>query len=97
MTRSVLAATLVAFRALFHATYTLPEEVERLLGKPKVPVQQLTDRKSLFEIISKGNRASEKRLMDITCAREGYCKFEIDDINFVRSRDSFVDVMAKKM
>ena len=61
-------------------------------------MQFLTESRSLFDIISKWIRTSEKRLMhDIACAGEGYRKFEIDDIGIVRSGDNMADCLTKRM
>ena len=97
VTTSVPAAELIAFSNLFDASYTLTKELEKLLGRRKVAVQLLTNSKSLFDIISKGSRTSEKRVMlDIARARQGYRNFEIDDIGFVRSGDNIADGLTEK-
>ncbi len=70
VTRSIMAAEVIAFSDAFDVGYTLATELSSLLGK-KVPLILLTDGKSLFDVITKGTRTSEKRMMlDIAAARE---------------------------
>ena len=58
----------------------------------------LTDSKSLFDIISKGSRTNEKRVMlDIHAAREGYKAHDISNIGFVRSEQKTADGLTKCM
>ena len=65
--------------------------------KRAVPMHLLTDSKSLFDIISKGTRTSEKRIMlDIHAAREGYRTREISNIGFVRSSSNLADGLTKE-
>lgn len=62
-----------------------------------VPLHLLTDSKSLFDIISKGSRANEKRLMlDIYAARERYHANEISNIGFVRSEHNMADSLTNE-
>ena len=70
--RSVLAAEVTAFADLFDDAYALRLQFEHALGR-SLPMQLMTDSKSLFDIISKGSRTSEKRIMfDIHAARQAY-------------------------
>ena len=56
----------------------------------------MTDSKSLFDIISKGSRTSEKRVtLDIHTARQAYQSREISNIGFVRSSDNLADGLTK--
>ena len=69
-----------------------------MLGNHAIPVNLFTDSKTLFDIISKGTRISEKRLMlDISCAREGFKNHEISNIGFIRSSFKLADGLTKKM
>ena len=70
--RSVLAAEVIIFADLFDDAYALRSEFEHALGR-SLPVQLITDSNSLFDIISKGSRASEKRIMlERHAARQAY-------------------------
>ena len=62
VTRSVMAGEVICFSDLFDAAAALSQDLAILLRK-QVPVQLLTDSKSLFDGISKGSRTSEKRTM----------------------------------
>ena len=76
---------------------TLGQEIECLLDN-KIPVQLLTDSKSLFDVISKGTRTSEKRTMlDIAASREAFRDKVISDIGFVRSNKNLADGLTKEM
>lgn len=98
VTRSVLGAELIAFSDMFDVSYTLRCELEHLCGGDTVPVQLFTDNKTLFDVVSKGSRTSEKRLMlDIACTREGFKKMEINDIGLIRSVDNIADGLTKVM
>lgn len=61
-------------------------------------MQLLTDSRTLFDVISKGTRTSEKRLMlDVASAREGFRRMEISDIGFIRSSHNLADGLIKSM
>ena len=98
VTRSVMGAELIAFGDLFDHAFTLSAELRSIHPGAPVPVKLLTDNKSLFDVISKGSKTSEKRLMlDIAGAREGFGRHEISDIRFLRSEDNISDGMTKRM
>ncbi len=95
VTRSVLAGEVIAFSDLFDVAATLAMELKALLHV-SIPVQLFTDSKCLFDIISKGSRTSEKRLMlDVAAAREGFQSKLISDIGFVRSSHNLADGLTK--
>ena len=97
VTRSAMAGAVIAFSDLFDVAATLADEASLLIGT-KVPVQLLTDSKSLFDVISKGSRTSEERMMlDIAAAREGFKNRVISDIGFVRSSYNIADGLTKSM
>lgn len=92
-----MAGEVIAFSDLFDVSATLAAELEWMLGK-KPPAQLLTDSKSLLDVISKGSRASEKRMMlDIAAAREGFKGKVISDIGFARSSHNVADGLTKPM
>lgn len=96
--RSAMAAELIGFADMFDYVFTLAEELRTLCPHSAVPVKLYTDNKGLFDIISKGTRTAEKRLMlDIAAAREGFRKHEISDIGLVRSEDNIADGLTKAM
>ena len=66
VTRSSMAGEVIAFSDLFDVATTLANELELILSR-KVPVQLFTYSKSLFDVISKGSRTSEKRMMLDIC------------------------------
>ena len=61
-------------------------------------MQLLTDSKSLFDVISKGSRTSEKHVMlDIAAVREGFWDKVISGIGFIRSSQNLADGLTKPM
>ena len=65
---SVLAAEVIAFASLFDHAFTFRKQFEQALYRA-LPMHLMTDSKSLFDIVGKGSRTSEKRLMlDISAA-----------------------------
>ncbi len=95
MTRSVFSAEVIAARDFFDDAFALRSQLDHAIGR-SVPMNLLTDSKSLFAIISKGSRTSEKRIMlDIQAAREAYQAKEISDIGLVRSSDKISDGITK--
>ncbi len=93
--RSVLSAEVIAFADVFDHALALKSQLEQATRRP-VPMHLLTDSKSLFDIISKGTRTSEKRIMlDVHAAREGYKTREISNIGFVRSSENLADGLTK--
>ncbi|CAN8072966.1 unnamed protein product [Agarophyton chilense] len=97
VTRSAMADELIAFSDLFDVTTTLSAEMSLIMNRD-IPVQLFTDSKSLFDVISKGSRTSEKRLMlDIAAARQGFKTKAISDIGFVRSSHNVADGLTKTM
>lgn len=95
--RSAMSGEVIAFSDMFDIAITLSVELSDILGY-RVPVQLMTDSKSLFDIISKGSRTSEKRMMlDIAAAREGFRDKAISDIGFIRSHKNVSDGLTKPM
>lgn len=75
-----MAGKVIAFSDYFHVAIVLSIELEAIRGF-KVTAQPFTDSKSLFDVISKGSRSSEKGLMlHIAAAREGFKDLIISDI-----------------
>ncbi len=59
---SAMTDEVIAFSDMFDTAITLAEEI-RSIKKRHITLQLLTDSKSLFDVISKGSRTSENRLM----------------------------------
>ena len=95
--RSAMAGEVIAFSDMFDVAATLAEELRTIYNRT-IPLQLLTDSKGLFDIVSKGSKTSEKRLMlDIAAAREGFRDRIISDIGFVRSKANLADGLTKPM
>ena len=51
----------------------------------------------MFEVIAKASYTSEKRiLIDLASVREGYRRFDIDDIGLIRSEENLADGLTKE-
>ena len=97
VTRSAMASEVIAFADMFDIAVALAADLTTMLGL-QIPVQLLTDSKCLFDVISKGIRTSEKRIMiDITAARNAFKSTVISDIGLVRSADNIADGLTKDM
>ena len=95
VTRSVLSAEVIAFAVLSDDAFAIRTQFEEATCRA-LPMHLLTDSKSLFDIISKGSRTNEKRIMvDIYSARQSYQAREISNIGFVRSENNIADGLTK--
>lgn len=93
--RSVLGGEIYAFADALDFAYTTKHDLEAMLDR-QIPLQMLTDSKSLFDVITKSSNTSERRLMtDIHSVREAYNKFEISDIGFIRTHNNPADAFTK--
>ena len=96
-TRSATADEVIPFNDLFDVAAVLAAELSVILCV-KISLQRPTDSKSLFNVISKGSRTSQKSMMlDIEAAREGFMEKRISDIGFVRSSCNVADGLTKPM
>jgi len=94
----VIGAELIAFSKMCNCAYNLAQEIRQVLSEVAVPLHLFTDSKSLFDVISKGSRTSEKRrMLEIACTREGFARGDISNIGFVRTGDNFADGLTKQM
>ena len=86
---------MIAFADLFDEALAIRKQLEFALRLP-IPVCILTDSKSMFDIISKGSRTSEKRAMlDICTTRQAYKAQERSNIGFVRNSHNLADGLTK--
>ena len=86
--RSAMTGEVIAFGDMFEVAVTLTEDLCSIL-RHNVPLELLTDSKAMLDVISKGFKTSEKRLMlDIAAARDGFRDKSISDIGFVLSKQN---------
>lgn len=94
---SVMSGEVIAFSDMFDIDIALSLQMSKIMSR-HIPVQLFTDNKSLFDGISKGSRASEKRTMlHIPAAREGFRDNLTSDIGFVRSNSNIADGLTNPM
>ena len=86
---------MIAFADAFDDVLAIRKQPEFFLRVP-IPVYKLKDSKSLFDIISKGSRTSEKKnMLGIHAARQAYKSQEVINIGFVRRSHNLVDGLTK--
>ena len=91
----VISGEVIAFGDMFDMAIAPSKDLSTVLGK-HTPAQLFTDSKSLFDIISKGSKTSEKRTMlVVVTAREGFLDRLISDIRFIRSSCSIADGLTQ--
>ena len=94
-TISVLSAEVIEFSDLFDDAFALKSQLEHAFPRA-IPMHLLTDSKSLFDIVSKGTRGSEQRIMiDIHADRKSYESEEITSIGFVGPANNLADGFTK--
>lgn len=95
VTRSVISGEVIAFGDMFDIAISISLELNKVLRR-LVPVELITDSKSLFDVISKGSRTSKKRTMlNISAAREGFRDKLISDVGFVKSSANIANGLTK--
>lgn len=96
--RSVKGAEMIVFCNMFDAALALRNELKFLHPGSEISLNLLTDSKTMFDVIFKGTRTCEKRLMlDIAGARERFRNRDISDIGLIRSEHNLEDSLTKKM
>ena len=82
---------MIAFADPFDDALVIRKQVKFVLSQ-SISVYILTDSKSMFEIISKGCRTSNKRTISDICAAKQACRAqEASNIGFVRSSHNLAD------
>lgn len=95
ITRSAMTGEVIAFSDMYDYSIALLQDLAKLMGV-SIAFQLLTDSKSLFEVIWKGARTSEKCLMlDISAAPEGFRDKIISGIGIIRSSMNVADGLTK--
>lgn len=94
----MLAGELIAFWDMFDAAYSLITELRQLFSTKLIPLSLLSENKSLFEVIHKRSRTSERGLMlDIACGQETFQKHDVFDIRLIRSSQNVAYALTKRM
>ena len=92
-----MSSEVISFSDFSDVALTIAKELE-VLSRKRMPVQLLTDRKSLFQVLSKWTRTTEKRMMiDIAASLEFFRHKIISDILFARTKNNDADGPTKVM
>jgi hypothetical protein len=96
VTCSVLAAEAISFAEGFDQGYTLKTDLQELFGR-NIPLTILTDSKMIFRCHHKSIVYTRERiLIDLASVREGYRRFDIDDIGLISSEENLSDSLTKE-
>jgi hypothetical protein len=95
VTRSVLAAEAIAFAEGFDQGYTLKNDLQELSGR-NFPLTILTDSKTIFDVIKASYTREKRILIDLASVREGYRRFDINDIGLISSEENLSDGLTKE-
>lgn len=83
---------------MFNAAFRFRKKQEFLHLLQATALQLFANSKTLFDVISKGTRTSEKRLMlDVVSAGEEFKGGEISNIGFIRSDYNLAGGLTKQM
>ena len=90
-----MGGEVIAFAEGFDRAFTLQFDLQGIYRK-HIPITMLTDSKQVFDVLTKGSRTAEHRLMiDILAAREAYMREDIESIGLVPSSDNLADGLTK--
>ena len=90
-----MGAETYALADAFDFAFCCKKDLERILEQ-RIPLQMLTDSKSLFDVITKCSNTSERRLMiDVDAVRTAYLKHEISNFGFLRGPNNPADGLTK--
>lgn len=97
VTRSAMSGEIIALSDMFYFAIAISAELSTVLGC-QIPTQLLTDSNSLFDIISKGTRTSEKcSMLDIAAARTAFKDKVIFDLGCVQRCKNIADGLTKSI
>lgn len=92
--RSVLGSEVYAFEDEFDFAFSLNHDLEKVTGL-HIPIQMLTDSKSLFDIIPKSSTTKEKRLLiDIATIKHAYKNYELSEVGHILSQQNPSDAFT---
>lgn len=95
--KSAFSGLVIAFSDMLDYSIAFSEDITNTVNK-RIPVQIISDSKFLFDMICKGPRTSEKRVMiDIAATREGLRDKTVSDIEFFRMSTNIADGLTKQM
>ena len=90
-----MRAEIAAFSDMLDEAYAIQYTLHQELGV-KPPTHRMTDSESLFDVISKGSRASKRKLkVDIAASREAYEHKKKNNIGFIREKNNIADGLKR--
>ena len=95
VTRSVMAAELLALVHGFDIAYVLQQMLQDILGK-SIPIDGYLDSRTVFNVIAKNGPTLEKRLqIDAFALRESHSKGELRSLAWIDGKENAADGLTK--
>lgn len=83
---------LLRFLNVYDSAFMLRKEVEHLNFESSVSLILCTDSNTVFDVISRGTKTSEKRsMLDVDVATKGFKCRVISGVGFIRSESNLAD------
>jgi hypothetical protein len=91
----VLAAEIIGFVTEFHMASALRDVLDEIYQQ-SIPLYGLTDSHSFLSTVTQYNAPRKKRLLiEVAVVREACAKFELANLEFVRTEYNLADPMTK--
>lgn len=95
VTRSVMAAELHALVLAFDFGFVIREMVAEVLQRD-VAIEALVDSKTVFDVVAKDAKTSERRLqIDVHALRESYARGELTRLGWIPGNKNPADTLTK--
>lgn len=86
---------LYAFMVAFYISLTLLMDVRTLLSR-KLMLHMFTNRKQVFDVVTRGRCPTKRRLaINVSATRDAYIRREIDRVGSLQGRDYPADAVSK--
>ena len=97
VTRSIMAAELLALVYGFDQAYVIKHTLEKLLSKT-IPIDALIDSRTVFNTVAKGKGTLEKRLLiDVSALRQSHYIGELRSIGWINGKENPADGLTREV
>lgn len=95
VTRSVMAAELLALVYGFDQAYVAQDILQQIIGV-QVPIDGFIDSKTVFNVVAKAGATLEKRLqIDVSALRESHDRNELRCLSWIPGHENYADGLTK--